>query len=105
METKRINRVKNKYKICADVVDAMNGLQQYDNIRMIRVKSKDHNLLIMEDYLPVIGEIDGFVEIIFDDSTIKLENIHGYYMHKKNKFSLLVERASGELEKTYGRIN
>ena len=105
METRKISKSKNKYKICADVVDSANGLKQYENIRMIRVKSREYNLLIMEDYLPVIGEIDGYVEIIFDDETIKLENIHGYYMHKKNKFSLLVERASGELEKTYGRIN
>ena len=105
METGKITRNKNKYKISAEVVDTANGLQQYDNIRMIRVKSNNYNLLIMEDYLPVIGEVNGYVEIIFDDETIKLENIHGFYMHKKNKFSLLVERASGELEKTYGRIN
>lgn len=105
METGRITKSKNKYKICAEVVDAANGLKQYENIRMIRVKSHDYNLLVMEDYLPVIGEVNGYVELIFDDETIKLENIHGFYMHKKNKFSLLVERASGELEKTYGRIN
>lgn len=104
METKRINK-KNKYKICAEVVDARNGLQQYENIHMIRVKSRDYNLLIMEDYMPVIGEINGYVEIIFDDNTIKLENIHGFYMHKKNKFSLLIERDNGELEKTYGRTD
>ncbi len=105
METRRIKQKQNKYKIYADVVDSVNGLQQYENIRMIRVKSKEYNLLIMEDYMPVIGEVDGFVEIIFDDNTIKLEDVHGYYMHKKNKFSLLIERASKEPEKTYGRIN
>ena len=102
METRKTNRNRTKYKICADVVDAKNGLQQYDNIRMIRVKSKDHNLLIMEDYLPVIGEIDGYVEIVFEDTTVKLEDIQGFYMHKKNKFSLLIERASGDLVKTNG---
>lgn len=105
METGRITKSKNKYKIRAEVVDAANGLNQYENIRMVRVKSSDYNLLIMEDYLPVIGEVNGYVELIFDDETIKLENIHGFYMHKKNKFSLLIERVSGELEKTYGRIN
>ena len=105
METRTVKQKQNKYKICADVVDSVNGLQQYENIRMIRVKSKQYNLLIMEDYMPVIGEIDGFVEIIFDDNTIKLTDVHGYYMHKKNKFSLLVERAVMETEKTNGRIN
>lgn len=100
METRKIKQ--NKYKIYADVVDSIDGLHQYENIRMIRVKSRDYNLLIMEDYLPVIGEIDGFVEIIFDDSTIKLEDIHGYYMHKKNKFSLLIERTEKRPEKVNG---
>ena len=100
METRKIKH--NKYKIYADVVDSVNGLHQYENIRMIRVKSKDYNLLIMEDYMPVIGEIDGFVEIVFDDSTIKLEDIHGYYMHKKNKFSLLIDRADNRPEKENG---
>ncbi len=102
METKRANHNKKHYLICADVVDAQNGLKQYDNIRMIRVLSKDYNLLIMEDYMPIIGEIDGSIEIVFDDTSMKLEGIHGYYMHKKNKFSLMIERRSGVLEKSNG---
>jgi len=105
METRKIKQKQNKYKIYADVVDSIDGLKQYENIRMIRVKSRDYNLLIMEDYLPVIGEIDGFVEIIFDDETIKLTDIHGYYMHKKNKFSLLIERTENKPEKINGRID
>ena len=58
---------------------------------MIRIKSKDHNLLIMEDYMPVIGEITGRVEFVFDDQSIPYENIHGFYMHKQNIFSLLID--------------
>lgn len=89
------NRSRNKYKICAEVVDRENGAQSYDNIRMVRVISKDHNLLIMEDYMPVIGEITGKVELIMDDKIIPFSSVHGFYMHKKNRFSLLIENHEG----------
>ena len=31
---------------------------------MIRIKSEKYTLLIMDDYMPVIGRIDGMVEIV-----------------------------------------
>ena len=85
----RIKEKKNK--ISAEVVDRKTGVQCFDNIRLIRLKSCDHNLLIMEDYMPVIGEVTGFVEFVFDDKTVNFNPIHGFYMHKQNKFSLLIE--------------
>ena len=40
------------------VFDIRNGMRVYDNIKIIRIISKDYNLLIMKDYLPIIGEIE-----------------------------------------------
>ncbi len=80
-----------QFKISAQVVDRADGMKQYDNIRLIRIVSKDHNLLIMEDFMPVIGKIDGRVEIVVDDKVIPFNNIIGFYMHKKNHFYLLIE--------------
>ena len=45
------------------VFDIRNGMRVYDNIKIIRIISKDYNLLIMKDYLPIIGEIEGSVDI------------------------------------------
>ena len=42
----------------------------------------------MKDYLPIIGEISGKIEIGRSDETIKMENVKGYFMHKHNKFNL-----------------
>lgn len=86
-----------KYKISVEVVDRKTGVQYFDNVRLVRLKSCDHNLLIMEDYMPVIGEVTGFVELVFDDKTVEFNPIHGFYMHKQNKFSLLIEN---HMEKT-----
>ena len=44
----------------------------------------------MRDYLPVIGEVNGSVEIEGTES-IKLENIKGYYINKNNEFSLIIK--------------
>ena len=93
MEEKNNYRIK--YKISAEVVDRESGTQSYKNIRMIRVVSTNHNLLIMEDYMPVIGEITGKVELIMDDKIIPFSSVHGFYMHKKNRFSLLIENHEG----------
>ena len=45
------------------VFDLNKGLVEYDNVKYIRITSQDYNLLIMEDYLSIIGEIEGSVDI------------------------------------------
>jgi hypothetical protein len=75
----------------AKVVSLLNGLQEFENLEMIRIKSNRHTLLIMKNFMPVIGELEGSVEFVFEKDIVKMENLKGYYMHKKNDFSLLVE--------------
>ena len=75
------------------VLNIKSGLQIYNNVKFIRILSEKYNLLIMRDYLPIIGEINGNVEIEGEES-IKLENIKGYYMNKANEFNLIIK---GEL--------
>lgn len=79
------------YKIRAKIVSLDEGLREYENIRMIRIKSKRHTLLIMEDFMPVIGELDGDIEIVYGERSEAVRNVKGFYMHKKNDFSLLIK--------------
>ena len=67
------------------------GLTEYENVKFIKIKSKQYNLLIMEDYLPIIGEVDGNVKIETINETIELNNIRGYFMNKKNQFNLFIK--------------
>jgi len=78
----------------AIVINFKDGFTVYHDIKMIRLKGKDINLLIMEDYMPTLGEIDGRVEIIGNE-TITLEDVSGFFVVKNNVFKLL------EKEKTY----
>ena len=81
----------NVAKMNVKVLNIRNGLKSYDNVSMIKIKSKKYNLSIMEDYLPVIGEVDGDIEIIAIDNFVKLTNVIGYYMLKHNEFKLFIK--------------
>ena len=39
------------------IFDMKQGLSEYNDVKTIRIISKDYNLLIMKDYMPIIGEI------------------------------------------------
>ena len=74
--------------ILVKILNIKKGLIEYKNIM---IKSEKYNLMIMKDYMPVIGEIKGDIEIELADETKKLEKIVAFYMHKKNQFNLFVK--------------
>lgn len=67
------------------------GLVEYENIKTIRIISKDYNLLIMKDYVPIIGEIVGSIDINGENTNISYKQIKAFYMHSKNVFNLMIE--------------
>ena len=73
------------------VFDIRNGMRVYDNIKIIRIISKDYNLLIMKDYLPIIGEIEGSVDIKNDVVNESFKNIKAFYMSSDNVFNLMIK--------------
>lgn len=79
-------------KIRVRICSREKGLEEYEQIHFVRVISKGYNLLIMADYLPVIGEIEGSVFFRDAQEEYKRENLKGYFMHKNNEFSLMLEK-------------
>ena len=73
------------------VFDMTHGLVEYNDIKSIRLVSKDYNLLIMKDYLSIIGEIVGNVDIIGENTNISFKQIKGFYMNSNNVFNLMIE--------------
>ncbi len=69
----------------------LEGLVEYKDVKIVRITSKDYNLLIMKDYLPIIGEIDGNVDIKSDKEEINLKNIKAFYMNSNNVFNLMIK--------------
>lgn len=78
-------------KITANTFSMSEGAKEYIGLKGIRIKSKDYNLLIMEDYLPLIGKVEGDVTFIGEDETTTLDNIVGFYRHSHNNFELLIK--------------
>ena len=78
-------------KITATVLGIDEGFQKFVQVDMIRIKSEKYTLLIMDDYMPVIGRIDGMVEIVSGEDTRSFQPIHGFYTHRKNTFELLIK--------------
>lgn len=73
------------------IFDIENGLREYKNIKIIRIISKDYNLLIMKDYLPIIGEIEGSVDIKNDEVNLSFKDIKAFYMNSNNEFNLMIK--------------
>lgn len=69
----------------------LDGLVEYNDVKIVRIISKDYNLLIMKDYLPIIGEIEGSVDIKSDKEEINLKNIKAFYMNSNNEFNLMIK--------------
>ena len=78
-------------KITATVLGIDEGFQKFEQVDMIRIKSEKYTLLIMDVYMPVIGRIDGMVEIVSGEDTRSFQPIHGFYTHRKNTFELLIK--------------
>lgn len=68
-----------------------NGLEVINDVKLIRIKSDNYNLLIMKDYLSIIGQINGMIEIETLSETIKKENITAYYINNDNEFKLIIK--------------
>ena len=56
------------------IFDLTMGLTEYEEVKVIRIISKNYNLLIMQDYLPILGEIEGSVDI--KNEEIELNFLH-----------------------------
>ena len=73
------------------IFDLNKGLVEYEHIKIIRILSKDYNLLIMQDYLPIIGEIDGSIDIKSEDIDLSFPKIKAFYMNSGNVFNLMIK--------------
>ncbi len=67
------------------------GIEIIEQVRLIRIKSNDYNLLLMPGYMSILGEINGSIEMELDDDSIYYDKIVAYYVHSNNEFLLLLK--------------
>ena len=85
---------EDKKQIEVIIISFENGFQIYHNAKIIRILSKQYNLLIMVDYMPMVGELDGRLVIVSEEEEVSFDNIQGFYVMKNNVFKLLVKENS-----------
>ena len=73
------------------IFDLDTGLTEYEHIKVVRMISKEYNLLIMQDYLPIIGELEGSIDIKGEDINLSFPKIKAFYMNSNNVFNLMVK--------------
>lgn len=73
------------------IFDMEHGLREYENIEFIRLISDTYNLLIMKDYLPIIGEINGKINIKGKDIDMNFDKVKAFYMNSDNIFNLMIK--------------
>lgn len=86
------NQVSSKGSITARIIDYDTGMKVLQNIKAVRIQSKEYVLLIMEDYVPTIGEIDGKITFLTADDEIVYQDVKGFYKHQYNEFTVLLEQ-------------
>lgn len=73
------------------ILSLKRGVEVLENVVSIKINSKKYNLLIMKNYTPIIGDINGTIEIQSENSSKKYENINGYYLNIENEFRLMLK--------------
>ena len=83
--------MQNNEELKVIILDSNNiNMQEIDNVKLIRIKSDKYNLLIMKDYWPVVGEINGKI-VIESEESITYENIVGFFSLSHNVFHLIIK--------------
>ena len=77
--------------LTVNVFDLKTGLTTYENANYVRITSSDYNLLIMLDYMPIIGELKGNVDIKTPEGELHIKNIKASYMNSNNVFNLMIQ--------------
>lgn len=67
------------------------GLRKIEDVSAIRIKSKDYNLLILKDYIAIMGRIDGEFSIETNDGIIEYKDVDAYYVNSNNEFNVIID--------------
>ena len=80
-----------KGAITVRVIDYVNGIEVIQNINAVSIMSNGYCLLIMEDYVPTQGRIEGEMSFLTNEEEYAYENVKGSYKYQDNEFTIFIE--------------
>lgn len=78
-----------------DIIQSDGNAVTIQDAVAVRIVSRYYNLLIMKDYMPIVGEIDGSVAIIGKTSQYAMKSGLAYFINCNNKFTLIIKEDRG----------
>lgn len=85
-------------EITAKIMGMAQGFSQIDGVKMIYLKSKDYQTMIMADYVPTFGRVQGEVTLLTDEREIRIRNVDGFFVISHNEFELLMKEENYVVE-------
>jgi hypothetical protein len=82
-------------KMQVQVSSFENGLEIHRGISVIRIRGRETNLTILEDYTPIVGRMEGDAEFIGRDTHRSLKGVTGFFCHVHNVFFLILNGGVG----------
>ena len=77
--------------ITAHIIDGKTGARDLEKVQAVRIISGKYRLLIMADYAPLLGKVDGTVTFICEGSEEEYAGIKAFYKHQHNTFTLIID--------------
>lgn len=73
------------------IIDTQAGMIFLPEVFAVRIRCETYNLLVMEDYLPIMGRVDGDVTFLTPEGEENFHHILGFFKHQHNEFTLIIE--------------
>lgn len=83
----------------ANIVQTNGILVTLNDVVAVRVISRYYNLLIMKDYMPVIGEVDGALTVVSKTAKYEMPSGVAYFVNQNNEFTLIIKDDHGGTSK------
>ena len=77
--------------ILVNVFELETGLTTYKDCEYIRITDEKYNLLVMLDYTPIIGEVNGKIDIMYNGQEIQYDGVKASFMNSNNVFNLMIQ--------------
>ncbi len=90
-EENKYEELRDQGRINARIIDAESGLRVLEGVYAVRIHSKQFYALIMNDYVPTLGQVEGDVTFLHKDGEEHYSAVRGFYKHQHNEFTLLIE--------------
>ena len=74
-EIEEIGNRQEMQNITVQLLNIAGDVKLYEDVKFIKIRSQKYNLIIMKDYLPIIGEIQGEIQIGREKEDINMKKV------------------------------